>query len=1114
MKKLALFFVLFLSITANAQTVLAEGEWYKIAVTETGVYRIDDAFLKKSGVSLQQVSARQLRLFGNGGAMLPQPNAAPRPTDLAEIGVWIKNNDAPLTNDNYLLFFGESPHKRLLSADSTLFSHQKNVYSDTTYYFLQVSKNEGKRIKTAELLTQKPDTTFTAFDDYFFYENDANNLLKSGRSWFGEFINQKTAFDLKIEGIESGFPLILTSSLVGVTRSDQNINLLINNNLIGVQGLERVFYDATDRYNKYERRGNIHQQRFTVKNLVPQQLTYAFETAQTTPSGAYLDFFGVQSKRALKFYDQATLVETLESRNYEVSQFVVENYASDKQIWDVTHPSEVALIQAKNSENKAIFENFTKNQRKKYFLFSEKNILFPKTIQRISTQNIRSYPTPNLLIVCSGELRTEAQRLADFRQKNDNLKVAVVTTQEIYNEFSSGSLDPTAIRDAARWFWLKDKQAFRYLLLFGDASYDYKNTLNFQGFSFQNYVPTYESRESLEPVYSFSSDDYFGFMDENEGAWNEGESKNNQWSEAKAEAHTLDIGVGRLPVENATQAKEVVDKLIFYATSKTQTSDWKNKISFVADNEDGNIHHKDVENLSEIALQKNPALRINKVLLGAFPLVGTANGNRSPEANKRLTEAVEKGSLVINYNGHGSENGWTDEKLLTTEAILKWRNLENLPVFLTATCEFGRYDNPAVVSGAELTLRNPAGGGCALLTTSRPVYSSSNFSLNQAFYEALETTTNEIRLGDLMIKTKNASIIGVKNRNFTLLGDPSMALALPRNTISLVAINDSLPQKQVLRALQRIKLKGKIAAENFNGTVEIKLYDKIDTLATLATATTSSMKYTAFQQPIYQGVTTVKNSYFETEIRIPKDIDYRLGQGKMYFSAINSDSTENYIGSFEDFKIGGSENVQEEDTTPPEVELSVDENNVLTAHIFDENGITISQKGIGHEINISLNDTLKIKGNPYYLALEGYQKGILRYSFGTLPEGNYTIQLKIWDTYNNSTTKALQFEVKKRNFELVVENVYPNPANEVIYFELQHNAANEDIDVTIHWFNAKGQKIDEQTTTCYYCTENFKVTIDNSKQKFINGNYYYRIEAQQNQRKNANNTLGKVVFWK
>lgn len=1112
-------FLLLFSLFSHAQSsVLATGEWYKIAITRTGVHKIDATFLKDAGIDINKLNPQNIRIFGNGGGILPQANNAPRARDLTENLIEVVGeNDGKFDATDYILLYSESPHKILYNATNQQFTHQNNPYSDTTFIFLNISDTKGLRIKNQALVSSE--NNIRTFDDFSFHELDQKNVVSlggrdlggSGREWYGESfgVSPDISFDLKTEGIIPNSSIKLTSAILGASFTTTKVSLKLNaDSLIGEQSLRPIGTGT------YDLKGNENIQAFTAisngKNI--QRLTFSFNKNNQSSSVAYLNYFEVQTKRRLQFYEQQTLVRSIESLGNKTSNFIISQASNTQKIWDVTNPllPENISLQLNNSE--ASFGTETQSKLKSFVLFSNTNLLVPNSIQKVGNQNLQPTQTPDLLILTIKNWHEQAVRLAEFRRTNDGLSVVVVDIDQVYNEFASGSPDPTAIRDFGRFLWQKNPTKLKYLLLFADASFDYKNIIQYASIETNLQIPTYESRESLNPVNSYASDDYFGFFEDNEGEWLENNAGN----------HSMEIGVGRLPVKSEEEAKNVVDKLIYYARTQRTAGSWRRKISFVADDGDFNIHQQDADDISEVTLKTTKDLIINKIYLDAFPQIATANGAISPEVNKALNKSVNEGALIINYSGHGGTDGWTEEKVLTREQIQTWRNLNNMPLFLTATCSFGRFDDPGNVSGAEMAMLSPKGAAIGLLTTTRPVYSNTNFLLNNAFYQAFaqKNTNPNLRLGDIFRITKNNSLSGVFNRNFSLLGDPSMQLAYPTEKIALTKINGTSPEKQTLKALSKVSLEGEIRnsangliKNNFNGKILVSVFDKPSEVSTLGQKT-DKFKYKTYRNQLFEGLVEVKNGIFSVTFVVPKDINYQVGAGRVNFYAVSADSTLDATGSYNELMIGGSESNILSDTKAPKVQLSIDRNNLLVAQISDENGINISQAGVGHEMILTLNDTLQIIANQYFTSTKDYMNGVLKYSFGKLPAGHYTVKLKVWDTYNNSTEEALKFIVETEKLKILNAYNYPNPVESSTNFYIEHNAENQDLTFTLAIFDSAGKQVFEKTETCYLCDKTLNLGMKIEPKNWTIGTYMYRISVEPISEGNSSSFSGKMVFWK
>ena len=1121
MKKNLRHILLFLVITFSQKmiaqnSVLAKGDWIKIGVVSSGIHKIDANFLQKSGVNFAQIIPQNIKIYGNGGGMLPQANDIARPNDLIENAIYVEGEaDGRFDNQDFILFYGESPHKISYDSLAQSFKHQFNIYSDTTFYFLTISDTKGLRIKDQNSITASQE--ITAFDDYDFHEVDRKNILAqapfagSGREWVGEEFggNKEQDFTFNFLGIQPKTSLKITASMAASSLGQTEFVLKLNQDSLGSIPLsyirdDRYYYKGTQNIKTFI----VGSDKFITNNVLKLGLIYRLGLLKA--GIGYLNFVSIESVRSLKLYGNQTIFRSMESLKNPSSRFTLNESSTSLKIWDISN-LQIPKNQIYTLQNQKISFGVNTSTLKEFIVFNNTNFFEPISVQKINKQNLHNLEVPDLVIVTSEILRKQANRLAEFRRQNDKLTVQVVSTQEVYNEFSSGKQDITAIRDFMKFMYDRSPLKIKYLLIFGDASYDYKKRVSVVDEQTKNiYIPTYESRESLHPIYSYNSDDYFGFLENNEGEWLENSAGN----------HTLKIGIGRLPVKSIQEAKAVVDKLIYYSSSKNTLGDWRSKVAFVADNGDGNIHQEDADTFANKVKIQTPDYQTNKIYVDAFPLISLPEGQRSPKTKEAINQAFQQGVLIMNYNGHGAESGWADEQILTSGDITNLTNYNTLPLMFTATCQFGRFDDPNQVSGAEISVLNPKGGAIALLTTTRPVYQNTNFVINQAFYESVFKPINGKmpRLGDVMIYTKNNSLQGVINRNFSLLGDPSMRLLYPDNEIIITKINNrNVTKNDTLKALNKVNLEGEIRlfgsqskVNNFNGSAQIKVYDKLKNLQTLGSVG-GKFAYQQYQNLLFEGQVKVQNGSFNGTFIVPKDINYQYGEGKIFVYAQTNDATNDAVGSSNPI-IGGASSELLPDNQPPKISLflndesfvengQTNENPIFIAKLFDENGLNLATDGLGHEMVLTVDDTAKVVVNQYFTSkFDDYKNGEIKYKLKNLSEGQHQLKLKVWDTYNNSAESSLRLIVINPQND-ILKNVfcYPNPSDQITNFSFEHERVGDDINITIEIYDSYGRLIKQFNENAYKISSPYDKILWNISEDsipIVTGNYFYRIFAK------------------
>ncbi|MEQ9165402.1 MAG: type IX secretion system sortase PorU [Fulvivirga sp.] len=1065
-RRLLLVLIILTSSAANLlsqSSVFESGQWFKMRIDERGVYKLTYDYLKSAGLNVDNIDPHTLKVYGLTGGPLAQSLAETRYNDPQQLAIWVEGEaDGKFNPGDYILFYAEDGDS--YSFDGSELTYNHNPYADENYYYITSSGANGLRIQSQENLGNDF-PAINSYDDFKYHEIEKYNLLASGREWYSDRFDLTTNmdYDFNFGTLAANSSIKVTANLMAQSFQPSSFDIAVNGTVLGNIPIETV-PDFNQKVYRYSIKGKESTAAFTSGSELAAdgniKVGLTFKKAASGQSVGFLNNLLIEVKKPLRYNNSAFLFRSIESGDNANSTFNISNGNNNILVWDVSDRS-LPSNQIYTLEGSTIrFGAETRGLKEFVVLNKTESNLVPASIISIDNQNIKEYTDAEFIIVAHNNFYSEAVRLANFRMQNDGINSKVVRLNHIYNEFSSGRQDPTAIRNYAKYLY--DHGSIKYLLLFGRGSYDYKNVIN----NNTNYVPVYESRNSLHPLDSYISDDYYGFMEDHEGEWLEENGGN----------HTMDIGVGRLPVTTAAVAKGVVDKIINYSSNAATIGDWRNDVVLVADDGDFNLHQRQADELSVFIDTTFSAFNSNKFYLDTFPQVAKASGESAPAASKALDDTVEKGALIVNFTGHGGENGWMQEQVLDVVQIEKWDNINRLPLFVTATCEFGRHDDPRRISGGELVLTSAKGGGIAIVSTCRPVSSSSNFALNKAFYEVVYSKENGeyFRLGDIFRLTKNAStnlatdFNKVGNRNFSLLGDPTTRLSYPNKDIVITAINDNTSKLDTLKALSRIKMSGEIRSSSnqldgqFNGEVSFVIYDKQVKKTTLGNEN-PPFSYMSNENAIFRGTSTVTNGQFDLSFMVPKSISYEVGLGKINLYAYDYNGIDDANGSDIDLKIGSSENpVTNNDTNGPEIKLfigdslnnnlnQVSHNTFLFAKLSDESGINISPFGTGNSIIAILDDSEEFVLNDYYRAdINSFESGTLLFPISDLEKGPHKIKLKAWDTYNNSSEAEINFTVADPNSVVIYDlSNYPNPFNNSTNFRFEHNRSGENVAVTL-----------------------------------------------------------------
>jgi len=1071
--------LVFSSYTAFSQrsytnsSVLASGNWYRIGVKEAGIYRIDIPFLNKLGLNTANLASSTFRLFGNGGTMLSEDPGTRITDDLIENPVLIEDGgDGVLNGNDYILFYADGPNTWIKDSINRRFSHIKNIYTDEASYYLSFGGG-GKRI-AANSVSLSPNVEITGFDDHYFYELDTVNFLSSGKQWFGEeFSNTpgkslSLSFNVSFPNIIPGPASLATNLLARSFNTGSRFNIRINGQNLRQVDLPPVGNRIYDAFAK------------TARTTIDFSVSAAAVSLgfDYTPGGfnsqGWLDWFEVFVRRQLSMNGTQQLL----FRDWNSAQpgnngmFRIKNASAQTRVWDISNPLNPISITTTLTGEEIRFTADC-SHLKEYIAFNNTGFLVPVTGGKIENQNLHSSSFTDLIIITHPTLKAQANRLAQYHQQRDRLRTLVATSDQVFNEFSSGDPDPVAIRDFVKMFYDRaggdSTKTARYLLLFGDGSFDYKKRVNGN----TNFVPVFESDESLSPLETYTSDDFFGFLDNTDNLPNPG-------------IHLLDIGIGRIPAATDAQAKAIVDKLIAYTSPKSY-GPWRTEMSFVADDEDNNLHLEDAETIASAVNGITKDFNLDKIYLDAFAQESGSGGSRYPLVNQAIVNKTFNGNLVWNYSGHGGSRRLADEVILDQDIINTFNNPDKLPLFITATCDFAPHDNPLVSSIGENLLLREKTGAIALMTTTRLVFAFSNRIMNENYLKAAlqrKADGSYPSLGEAVRTAKNNTYQFftdvINNRKFTLIGDPALTIGYPVQQVRTTAINGvavgSVPD--TLRALSRYTISGEVTnlqgtlLGDFNGTVYPVIYDKAQNISTLANDA-GSLKTNFIQQKniIFKGKATVSGGKFNFNFVVPKDINYQFGNGRVSYYSENGSIDGG--GSLENVIVGGTGSGSDDKEGPDlkpylNDEKFIDggisnEQPVFLLKLADSSGINVMGTGTGHDMVVTLDNDQQKKYilNEFYSSdKDNYRRGEVRFQLPKLEEGPHSLMVKAWDVVNNSNEATLAFRVQKQQ-GIVLDHVlnYPNPFTTRTTFWFDHNRPGEELQLNISIYTVTGKLV-------------------------------------------------------
>ncbi|MFD0863992.1 type IX secretion system sortase PorU [Sungkyunkwania multivorans] len=1086
---------------AITNSVLASGTWYQFYVEKSGVYRLDRNFLSNLGMNVSGIDPRNLKIYGNGGQMIALKNEDVLHYDPAENAIMVVGEeDGTFDGSDYVLFYAEGPDQWNDESQTHV-----NAFTNRTYYYITASGLSGKRIQEASQPTGVPDNIYTTFDDYQYYEKDSLNILQLGRRWFTNAFNinntRTYSFDFPNRVVTE--PITVSGKMAAASpvntqfRISATDDLVVDYNIASVSNNDGFRQDPLTSTPNRLRLGLKSTQNVVTSlgDEIPVLIEYF--NAGNPLSVGYMDYITVEAKRQLKGYGKQFNFQFNEMASLPgIGEVRLTDAANIGYVFDITDKYNVARYSNNNAASDFSF-SLTQGSERKFIAVDLQDVYTPRidaANRGVTNQSLKftifndaaGFRDVDYIIVAPQFLSATAQRLADFHGRISNLNAKVVTLERIYREFNTGNPDIGAIRNFVKYVYDNASTPagrIKYLCLFGDTSFDYKNRLQ----NNNNIVPTYHSYTSHNFLNGIMSDDFYAMMDPEEGLMENGQS----------DQDLMDLAVGRILASSTSEANDMVTKIEEYY-SELSNGKWRNNITMVSDDIDV-FGDRNIEGLldqvsDEIANNK-PFLNVKKIHSGSYQQETTAGGARYPQVNEDILNEIEFGSLVVNYFGHGGEDGLAQERIFQKPDALGLFNRFRYPLIVTVTCEFARFDNPLRPTVGEFTFSNKRGGAIGLITTTRLITVGAGIAFNRVlsrnlFRYNLSSPFDPFDYGAIsesVMNTKNS--VTSNKRVVFFVGDPAMKLAIPRPKINLTHVND-VPVTQpldTLKALSYVKMRGNITdvndvlLSNFNGEVFTSIFDKNIQRQTLGNdgvivaGQLQILNYETLGEIIFRGKSSVQNGEFEFDFVVPKDIAIPAGNGKISFYALPEGGGSDYTGAnIDDLVVGGLNENAANDDIGPTVRLFMNDESfisgeitssspILLALVEDENGINTAS-GIGHDIIAILDGD---EGNPFVLndyyetELDDYTKGRVSFPFRDLEPGLHTLSFRVWDVYNNSSTAEIQFFVASDD-DIRLSRVlnYPNPFTSYTEFWFSHNQPiGETLDVQVQIFTVSGKVV-------------------------------------------------------
>lgn len=1071
-----IFFVLFLTfftVCDGQNSPLATGKWAKISTSKQGIYKLTGAQLAKLGYTLPIVSS-QLQLFGYNLSNLTEKVNATINAGLSENSIKIMDGgDGQFDATDYLLFYNQGPVYWKFDSSLNRVSHQNYATGDSVYYFITLGQN-GKRIALQNLQANnsKPRSEFS---HHILFEKDSVSLLNSGKIFYGVPMGQGVGkqsqlnYNFNAQGFTNNSKL---KSYVNLASTSYQVNgqfdFNINNTLVHstilptVSGL--LFDDiAAEKIDSFNINSNNLLQGFN-------SLKITYNTPNTGSTG-WVDYVELLIKKQVGFWQDSTIYFSIEDELEKggTANCAIQNMDSSSIIWNVTNSESPTQIQWQmTGAQSGQFINSTSGISN-FFAVKQNSFEVPTLMGQVENQNTINFNDAiEYVIVAAPAYMKAALKYRQFQMDQFGRKAIVFNAREIYNDFAGGQPSAVAIRNLLKYLTNRATQnnlvAPKFLLLLGIGNFNIKKlNIDFE-------LPVYESNNSNSVLSSFSSDDFFSIL-------NSGDDINDY-----NKVQNLSISVGRIPARKVAEADTAIQKLINYQTNKIGGS-WENKITWVADDGDYNLHLQDAESIISNLQLKAPHWNHNKIYLDLFPSQNTSAGNSYPLAFNSIQQAIQEGSVVLNYTGHGNYLRLSEEAVISQQQFELWKNANKLPLMIAASCNFIPYDQPSLNSIAWDAFMKNSEGIIGLVAANRLVYAFSNKQINDLFIQQLLVKNALGNYNTIGQALQNAKLINwskngdrVNDLKFNLMGDPGMVLNMPNNDLILQKINDkpfigndTLLSGTVNKMIGTIQKKGLIKS-NFNGEVNLIIYDAIKYKKTLANQSSSISVPIAMQENVlFRGKATVLNGIFKIDFVLPAQVSNASSPIRIELAANGGNESAMLILDSIYSKSNGV--INNNDTIGPNIQAYINDplfkqggwvmpNSKLFINLTDSSGIQASGNALGHDLAIWLDDDQVpiILNNYYSNNINTYQSGKLSYLLPTLKEGSHKCVIKAWDLLGNSNADTLFFEVPKSNSLQIMNPInYPNPFYTKSRFSIETNLIGVSIEVQFEVLDPSGK---------------------------------------------------------
>jgi len=1094
--------------TIQGTEELSSGDWFKITIKDNGVYELTSEYLKNNGINIPTDKLNTIKIIGNGGRELPENPELGLLNDMNQQPIRVNtNSDGSLKS---IVFFGAAPNgfeyvnkQNLFDYNTKKIIHYINHFSNENHYLLTWGGDARESFEQIDIESSAADEVFDTFTRRVYFEEDLVSAFHggAGKQFFGRtYFSESFEHDLVHLADEGNILYRLVLGHKGTAKSDGKFSAMDHEKLLS-ENLQL-------KYTEDELRRKVFDLSFPI-NEIPNKnkvnLKFEYTNAGYPGAKGVFDFYELHYTSYTKPDKNGELFVVTDPSLDGVKQYDFTGFSGDVYAYDITDIANPIEYKSTEKGNFTLRDKFIENEPKSYFVSS--NLKEPINIQSTQIADLRKTKfNSDVIVITHKKLMESAKKFKEYRESNSDFKIDIFYVDEIYNEYNAGTMDISAIRDFVAQSMANWDNKPKYMVLWGDGHYDYRGLTTNK----ENLVPPYENKDdnqNMKFVQSYFSDDYYARVVGND--------------------RLIDLAHGRLTINDEQEGEIILNKLKHYENN-SEISNWRTKVSLVADdgfggetvNGDGSRFVNDSE---ELALTRVPNfMEQNKIYSVEYQTQYTAAGERKPGANAAILNTVnEEGVLMLNWYGHGNPQVWSHEAILDRDVnVRQMVNYDRLFFLTAATCDFAKFDNVDIKSGAESMMLNEFGGAIGVFAAARVVYASQNHDINRAFYDIMftrdSTTGKYPTLGEVIFNLKqtfNAS----NDEKYFLLGDPTATLLIPELDVVIDNINGlqiTDTTEITVKGLQTVSVSGYIADpqtneidSEFNGKVKLKIFDG-EVEFEVKDAINRLYRFTKDGGTLANANYEVVNGRFEAEFILPKDISFSENYGKILAYAFTDDH-KNAKGNFDNLKVDGLATTSVTDNQGPEINIYLDSRSfnagdivrnepLLIVDLEDESGINSTGVGVGHKIEAWIDDNSQSIDltSDYESSFVDYRKGTSSKLLLDLEPGAHVVKVRAWDIFNNYSTDETYFNIDSDG-NIVLDNVLaaPTPFNDETTITFNHNME-PPLDAQMDIFDASGKKIKSVFSTLLNPFEGeFKWDgTDSGGSKVSIGTYYFRIK--------------------